>query len=81
MEKAGVHKCYFCHNEFDWKAHFTNPPVDSSLKTEANTAVLDVIARSSIPTDLGKKRAIELEVITQCPNCKAKNRIVTFLEP
>jgi len=81
MEKTGVHKCYFCHKDFNWKANFTNPPVDSSLAAEANDAVLDVIARSSIPTDLGKNRAIELEVITQCPACHAKNRIITFLEP
>lgn len=81
MEKAGVHKCYFCHNDFNWKANFTNPPFDSSLNPATDQAVVDVIARSSIPTDLGKNRAIELEVITQCPNCHAKNRIITFLEP
>jgi len=80
MEKAGIHKCYFCHNAYNWKAHFINPPIDSSLEAD-NNAVIDVIARSSIPTDLGKGRAIELEVITQCPSCHAKNRIITFLEP
>lgn len=81
MEKTGTHKCYFCHHDFDWKFRFTNPPTDSSLQANASNAVVDVIARSSIPTDLGKQRAIELEVITQCPSCNAKNRIVTFLEP
>lgn len=81
MEKIGVHKCYFCHKDFNWKAHFANPPMDSSLESEADSAVVDVIARSSIPTDLGRNRAIELEVITQCPTCHAKNRIITFLEP
>lgn len=80
MEKTGVHKCFFCCKEFNWQAHFANPPFDGLIGENGAVEALNVMARGSMPTDLGVNRAVELEIIATCPECKGKNRIITYVK-
>ena len=80
MEKTGIHKCFFCCKEFNWQAHFANPPFEDLMIGTGAVEALNVMARGSVPTDLGVNRAVELEIIATCPECKGKNRIITYVK-